>query len=156
MDAKKINSRIKKPATLTGVVFGLIFVIGIFTGMFLWLSHNTSNSGVNLDSKYTEAFNQLNGSTQAKLSNNINDIKDSFNNIKEADSTWQVAWNSLLGLSSTLKLPINFMATALEAMNISMVGIDYVPEWFKVLAGIGITALILFIVIAILKGEAKM
>jgi hypothetical protein len=152
MDAKKIK---KSTVNLTSFVFGLILFLGIFTGMFLWLNKNVNDSGNTIDDKYTNAYNQLN-STQSELDDNIESIKESFTNIGEADNTWQVAWNGFKALGETMKLPINFIDTVLQELHITFIALDYVPEWFKTLAGMAITALVVFLVLALLKGESNM
>ena len=149
------NKKIKSAVTLTEVVLGLILFIGIFTGMFLYLNKNMTDSGYTMDTKYTDAYTKLNG-TRNNLDTNIIKIKSAFANTTEADSTWQVAWNGFKGIGETLKLPITFLSTALETMNISFISLDYVPEWAQTLIGMAITVLILFLVIALLKGEQRM
>lgn len=151
-----VNKKIRKSATMTDVVLALILVIGIFTGMFLWLNKNVEDSGITMDEKYIEAFNQLNGSTQTGLYNNIQNLKDAINNIGEADSTWQVAWNGFKALGETLKLPINFLSSTLEAMNITFVSIDFIPEWAKTLIGMAITIFIVLLLLSILKGDPRL
>ena len=153
MDIKTIR---KSAVTMTDVVLSLILVIGIFTGLFIWLNKNVADSGAVMDSKYTEAFNQMNGSTQSGLYSNINSLKDAINNIGEADSTWQVAWNGFRALGETLKLPINFLTTALESMNITFVALDFIPEWAKALIGMAITIFIVLLLLSILKGDPRL
>jgi hypothetical protein len=148
--------KIRKSATMTDIVLSLILLIGMFTGMFLWLNSNIEDSGVTMDAKYTDAFNQLNGSTQTGLYNNINSIKNAIENIGEADSTWQVAWNGFKALGETLKLPISFLSSAIGAMNIGFISLDFIPEWVKALAGMAITVFIVFILLSILKGDPKL
>ena len=152
MDLKKVK---KSATTLTELVFGLIVFIGVFTGLFLWLNYNITDSGSTMDGRYSEAYNQLN-ITSSNINENVNDIKNSFEKISEADSSWQVAWNGFKALGETLKLPINFLDSALQAMNITFVSLDYIPEWTKVMIGAMITALIVFLVLALLKGEQRM
>ena len=152
MDVKKIR---KSSIELTEVVIGLILFLGIFTGMYLYLNSNINSSGATIDTRYQETYTKLN-STNTKLTSNINEIKDAFSKMTEADNTWQVAWNGIKGIAETLKLPINFLYTALQLMNVSFTALDYIPEWVKVAVGGMITAIILFIVIGLLKGEQKM
>jgi hypothetical protein len=148
--------KIRKSATMTGIVLSLILLLGIFTGMFLWLNKNVTDSGITMDAKYTEAFGKLNGTTQTGLYDNINDIKNAIENIGEADSTWQVAWNGFKALGETLKLPISFLTTALSAMNITFISLDFVPKWVKTLSEMAITIFIVFILLSILKGDPKL
>ena len=51
---------IRKNATLTGIVFSIILAFAIFTGCYLWISYNSTNSGVVLDSKYEDAYENIN------------------------------------------------------------------------------------------------
>lgn len=151
-----VNKTIRKSSSMTGVVLSVILLIGIFTGMFLWLNANVNDSGVTMDSKYTDAYTRLNTSTRTGLYKNINEIKESIQNIGEADSTWQVAWNGFKALGETMKLPISFLGSTLEAMNITFISLDFIPEWAKALIGMAITIFIVFILLSILKGDAKL
>ena len=52
------NQKIKKSATLMGVVGTIIIVIAFFTIMFTWLATNSTQSGVTIDSRYNESYNK--------------------------------------------------------------------------------------------------
>lgn len=152
MDTKKI----RKSATLTGLVISIIFAIGLFTGLYLWLNYNAVDSGYSLDDKYILAYETLNDSTVNKLSNNVNEIKDALGNVTEAKTTIQVALNGFKGLGSLLKLPFTLVATTLELWSVGSSSLEMVPLWVKTLVLIAITAFIVFLIVANLKGEGKM
>ena len=139
----------KSESTLTSVVMTTIIVIGLFTGMFIWLQSNASQSGVNIDPKYNDTYNKLN-EARDDIDNNIQDIKENMNQISEADSTWQVAWNGLKGLGNTLKLPITFVSSTEKTFEAIAINTDIVPGWVKTLALMGIVILIVLIILAIL------
>ena len=154
MDIKKINIR-KNSFTLTSLVVMLVLVIGLFIGMFNWWNENAGSAEINIDSKYSDTKLNLTA-TQTSLENNVNDIKDNLNNIKEADNTFQVAWNGLKGLGNTLKLPISLITTGIETYTTLELSLDYIPNWVKALTLIGITAIIVFLILSILKGDPKL
>jgi predicted PurR-regulated permease PerM len=148
--------KIRKSATMTDVVFALILMIAIITGMFLWLNSNVQSSGNVIDEKYSDAFNELNGTIQSGLSDNINEIKDSIENIQESDNTFAIVWNGFKALGSTLKLPISFLTSAVASINVVFSFADFLPNWVQTLLTMGVIALIVFIVLGILKGDPKL
>lgn len=151
MDIKKIKAN----STMTSVLMSLILVMAIFTGMYLWWENNATSSGYNLEGVYQDTYSNINKS-QSDLDNNIEAIKTSFNNIKEADNTFQVALNGMKVLGSTLKLPISFVDTTLQTYSYMEKPLDYIPTWVKVFSIMSLTILILFIVLSILKGDGKL
>ena len=152
MVIKKIK---KSSINLTDFVIMLIMFIGMFTGLFLWLNYNVIDSGQQVDEKYTETYNQFNV-TRSEIDDNVNAIKDSFKEIGEADSSWQVAWNGFKALGETMKLPINFITQALQSLDLTFIAIDYIPEWAKLMFGSILTVFIVLLILALLKGEQRM
>jgi len=150
MDIKTI----KKGISMTELIFGLILTMGIFMALFSWVSYNATNSGLPVNSSYNEIFSEINKS-QNKLSINVEDVKNKAGNISEADNTWQVAWNGLLGIGSVTKAFFSFLSTALHTMNTLIVAISFTPSWFKILLTIGITALLILLIIALFRGESR-
>ena len=120
------------------------------------LNKNAVETSHTLDTKYSQAFNELNGSMTTRLDDNVQEIKTALDNIGEADSTWQVAWNGFKALGSTLKLPISLLTTSMGVVEAGMTPLDYIPTWVKTLSIVGITALIVFLILSLLKGENKM
>jgi hypothetical protein len=138
-------------SSLTGVVFSLLLVIGIFTGMFLWLQSNANNSGVAVDPKYNDTYTKLNDAREG-LDDNVQEIKDAVSGITEADNAVQVAWNGLKSLGSTLKLPIKIIDTATQTYEAVEINLDIIPDWVGTLIVIGLLAFGIFLVLAILAG----
>lgn len=153
MDTKKINK--KGEASLTNLVITIIIVIGVFGTMFLFLQKKATDSSVILDTKYNDTYNRLN-SAQSTLDNNVHAIQTNLDNIKEADSAFQVAWNGLKGLGNTIILPISFISSGVDIASAIVIPLDFVPQNIKSLAILGIIAFIIFLVLANLKGEPKM
>ncbi len=151
MDIKTV----KKANTLTSLTMSLLLVIGLFTGMFLWWNYNAENSGITLDSKYNSTYGNITAAS-SDLTDNVDAIKNNLDNIKEAETTWQVAWNGLKGLGNTLKLPISFVSTSLATATSLEFSLDYIPAWARTLFFIGITALVVFLVLSLLKGDPKL
>ncbi len=151
MDIKTI----KKANTLTSLVVTLLMVIGLFSGMFIWWNWNAQDSGVTLDAKYNSSYGNITAARN-DLSDNVNAIKNNVDNIKEAETTWQVAWNGLKGIGNTLKLPISFVSTSLATYTGLEFALDYIPAWARTLFFIGITALVVFLVLSVLKGDPRL
>ena len=144
---------IRKNATLTGIVFSIILAFAIFTGSYLWISYNATDSGVVLDSKYSDSYNEI-LVQQNKLNNTIGDIRDSFEAVTEPTSIYSVAFNGLKGLLSVVKLPIQFVGIAVSTyLNIGT--LVELPSWVKVLIILSITTIIILVILALIKGEAK-
>lgn len=149
MDTKKLNKQGK--GTLTGVVLGLLLVIGVFVTYFGFYTEQLDNNDAVIDDKYNETYTRL-LDAQTGIETNINDIKENVNNIEEADSDFQAAWNGFKALGSTLILPISFISSSVEVFEAMVISGDFIPEKQKVLFGIAIIAAILFIILAILTG----
>jgi len=145
----------KGTLTLTGLVMIIILTIGMFSVGFLYLSKQAELSGVTIDTKYNDTYNRLEDS-QDDLDDNIQSIKTNVEGIKEAETAYQVAWNGLKGLGNTLKLLINFVSTAIDTASAMLIPLDIVPPRIKSLILLGLIAGIVFLILAILKGEPKL
>lgn len=143
----------KSAASLTGLVFSILIVLGIFSAMFLYWQANAESAGVTIDSKYSETYANLT-SAQDDLDNNVQAIKDNYESMKEAETAFQVAWNGLKGLGNTMKLPISFLTTALATYTAFDYSLDYIPTWVKTLVIIGLTAFIVFLLLSVLRGRS--
>jgi len=154
MANKKIKLR-NSGATLTGVVISLLLVMGMFFAGYEYLIEHADSAGVIIDSKYNETYTQLQTASD-DLDTNVNEIKESLDDVKEAESTFQVAWNGLKGLGNALKLPVTFVTTAIATWTASITFIDFLPGWTLPLFFIGIVAFVVFLVLKILKGEPSM
>lgn len=141
--------------TLTGLVISILIVMGMFFAGYEYLTEHAISAGVTIDSKYGDTYAQLQNASDG-LDENVNAIKDSLDDVKEAESTFQVAWNGLKGLGNALKLPITFVATAIATWSASISFIDFLPGWTLPLFFIGIIAFVVFLVLKILKGEPSM
>lgn len=154
MDYKKINIK-KSQSSFFGIVITFLLVIGIFTALFLWMNLNATEQGVTIDSKYNTTYGAYQNATDS-IESNIDDINSAAKNVKEADSTWQVAWNGLKGLASVLKLPLSAIDSGQTIYDSSLTQADGIlPNWAIVLFRIAIIALIVLIVVAVMKGDSK-
>lgn len=155
MDYKTIRIK-KSQSTLFSLIISMLIIIGIFIGLFLWVNFQADKQGVTVDSQYNTTYQGYENATTG-MSDTIDEISTRAKAIKEADSTWQVAWNSLIGLGSVLKLPLNFIDTGTslyEASTTQVSGI--VPPWTVLLIRIGIIGLIVLIVVSVLKGDTNL
>jgi len=153
-----VNEKIKlrnSGATLTSVVISLLIVMGMFFAGYEYLTEHASSAGVTIDSKYGDIYSELENASN-ELDENVNAIKSSLDDVKEAESTFQVAWNGLKGLGNALKLPVTFVSTSILTWSASITFIDFLPDWALPLIFIGIVAFVVFLVLKILKGEPAM
>ncbi len=155
MALEKIAIRNSAGGTVTALVISLLMVMGIFFGAYLYFEDNVNSAGLTIDSKYSDAYGNLSES-QDELDENIQDIKTSLDNVKEATTVVQVAWNGLKGLGSTIKLPITFVSTSLSAFTAIMPTTDILPGWANTIIFIGISAFVVFLIVKVLKGEPNM
>lgn len=151
MVTKKITIR-NSGSSLTGLVMILLIVMGIFFGAYFYVAENINSAGLTLDSKYSESYENL-SAAQADLEANVKTIQGNIDAIKESEGVINTAWNGLKGLGNTLKLPINFVDTALVAYTATTSSLDILPFWVLPLLEIGILAFIVFLILKILKGE---
>ncbi len=153
-----VNQKIKirnSAMTLTGLVISILIVMGIFFAGYEYLTEHADNAGVTVDSKYANTYGNLSDASD-DLETNVNEIKASLDDVKEAESTFQVAWNGLKGLGNALKLPIVFVSTSIATWSASIMFIDFLPGWALPLIFIGIVAFVVFLILKILKGEPSM
>lgn len=152
---QKIGIR-KSQNTLTGVVMSLIIIMAVFTASYLYFAENTDSAGLAVDSKFSDAYVDLNES-QSDLESDVENIKENVDDIREADTAYEQAWNGLLGLGNILKLPITFVTTTLKTFySMSNFASEFIPGWALALIYIAITAFVVFLVIKVLKGEPNM
>ena len=124
-----VNTKVKKSvSTLTDLVVILLLVIGLFTSCFIWLQTNANDAGLTIDSKYNTTYTRLN-EARDEIDDNVQNIKTATDNIREAENTYQVAWNGLKGLGSALKLPISFVSTAEKTYEAISISLDVIPTW---------------------------
>jgi len=148
---KKINIR-NSGSSLTGLVMSLLLVMGIFFGAYNYLAEHATSSDVVIDDRYEGIYNNLSDAGN-DLDTNVKAIESNVDDIKEAESTFQVAWNGLKGLGNTLKLPISFIGTTLTVWTSTVAFIDFLPGWVIPLVFIGIIAFVVFLILKVLKGE---
>jgi len=155
MDYKKITIK-KSQSSFMGLILGFLLVIGVFTALFLWIHLNATEQGVTIDSKYNTTYTAYQDATES-IESNVEDIDSAARNIKEADSTFQVAWNGLKGLGSVLRLPLSAIDSGQTIYDSSITQAEgIIPSWATVLIRIALIALVVLIVIAVMKGDNKL
>ncbi len=147
MVTKKIIIR-NSASSLTGLTMVLLIVMGIFFGSYFYVAQNIDSAGLALDSKYSDAYGNL-SAAQEDLDANVKTIQGNIDAIKESEGAINTAWNGLKGLGNTLKLPVNFVDTALAAYTAIIPTLDFLPNWALPLIYIGILAFIIFLVLKI-------
>lgn len=156
MDYKKITKRNKRGGgTLLGIVVGLIFVIGIFIGMFSFFSGQLEDNSATIDSKYNTTYNQL-LEVQEEIEGDQQTILTSIDNIREADEGYLAAWNGFKALGATLLLPISFIGHTIDTANALIISTDIIPGWIQSLLIVGLIFFVMFVILSLLKGEPSL
>lgn len=148
MEFKKMRKQSINSAVLT-----MILIIGVFFGMFIWFNQNVQDASLTVDSKYNETYTRLQ-TVQDDIDTNVNSIKTNLDDIKEADNSFQVAWNGLKGLGNTLKLPVTFISNAYELAAALIIPADFLPQWAKNLMFLAIISFFVLLILAKLSGES--
>jgi len=151
MDSKKIR---KSQLTMTTLIIAMIAIIFIFITMFQFFSTKLDEANITVDDKYNDSYTNI-LENQEDLQTNIDDITDASKNIKEADDFFNVALNGFKVLGSTLLLLLNFLSTPFDILSSILVPLDFIPQYQKTLFVMGITAVVVFLVLANLKGEPR-
>ena len=129
------------------LVITVLLVIGIFIAAFLYIGDNVRTSGVSIDSKYNQTYENLTD-IQSGIETQTNQIKSNIQNITEADSNIQIAWNGLKGIGNTIVLSAYFINSALGAWMATTSSIDSVPTWAL---GLIFTAILVTVVFILLR-----
>jgi hypothetical protein len=143
----------KATASLGGVIFSIILIIGLFTAMFLYMNNSLQENNIAIDEKYNDTYTKLQES-QDDLSDLKADLKEKADKITEADDSWSVAWNGLLGLGTALKAPFTLLVAGEKTVEALEANIDIVPGWIKGLITLGVIFAVLLILLAVWKGES--
>ena len=155
MGGAKIMVNKRGAGTITGVIISLIVVMALFYGGFNYISFNYENANITDELGYDESFDKLE-EAQAALESNKDDIQDSLQGIGEADGNIvSVAWNGLTGLAATLRLFINIVDVGISVWDALVPGLDFLPNWIKILVELAMIITIILIIIGAFKGEAK-
>ena len=145
----------KAAATLGGVFISLLLVFGLFFGLFGFLSSNYESANVAEDTGLLN-MNESLSTWQDNLSSNIDEIEVAARGINEADaSIFQVAWNGLTGLATTIRVFFNVINIATGVWQTLVPGLNFVPTWVIVLVELGLVIWIILLIIGAFKGEAK-
>lgn len=153
MDFKKIR---KSEISLFATVLGILVAIGIFFALYGWWNYNVSNAGLTMNSEYSNTYKNL-SEQQTRIDNNIDAIKSNLTAATEArEGIFTAAINGFKGLGNALKLPIIMADSARATVDIfATSGNGVIPPWVKVIFIIGITALVIFIIAAIMSGASN-
>lgn len=144
----------KSETTLASVVFMLLIVMGIFTGMYLWLDANSQDVAVPItDTIYNDTYTRLQDK-QTSLDTTLGNFRDSIKDLTEPGANFGISWNGLLGLLGVFLIPLQFVDMGVETLNVIIAPIALViPAWLVIILKIGIIAFIVLIIASIFKGD---
>jgi len=154
MAHEKIKTR-NSASSLTGLVVSLVLFMAIFFGTYTYMVDNMDSAGVALDSKYSDSYDNL-STSQAELEKDVEAVRVAAQDIKEAPEAWRQVINGFKGLGVTLKLFLGLSDTAVSSYEGVVPGQDFLPGWVLPLIFTGLLTFIVFLVIAVLKGEPKL
>ena len=151
MDIEKIK---KSETTLASIVFTLLIVMGVFTGMYLWLDANSQDVAVPItDTIYNETYIRIQ-EKQTSLDTTMGNFRDSIKDLTEPGANFGISWNGLLGLLGVFLIPLQFVDMGVETLNVMIAPIALVvPAWLVIILKIGIIAFIVLIIASIFKGD---
>lgn len=152
MDIKKMN---KKGASMTGIVISMLVVIGIFSGYYIFFAEQMFINEATLDSKYNGTY-QILLEEQEDIDDSVKLVRKSVNDAEEASNEFLAAIAGFKGLGAALLLLPKFVDSSVNVATATFFSTDIIPPQIQNLLIIGIIALVIFVIIAILKGESKM
>jgi hypothetical protein len=141
MEIKKLET--KKGVKIIDIFMVLLVGIFAFTGIFLFIQDNAEESGIEVDARYTDAFNNL-SEEQEDIDELAKELRDSVQDIKEADNAAQVAWNGMKGILAIFKLPLEIWDTAKTSFEIGLSMLDTIPAAPKAVILIALTVILVF------------
>lgn len=142
----------KARASIMGFIVIMLLVIGMFTGVFLYVSDSAQDSGIAVDPKYNGTYNKM-IETRESIKEQTDEIQNKTLQITEAPVGFLTALNGFKVLGSTLLLFKGFASNAIDLINLVFLGTDVIPSWAMnlIVSGGIVTVLILFL--AWWKGE---
>jgi len=146
------NKKIKKSASLSGIIMAMLLCIGFVLGGYLYFAENMEQSNKQVDTKYTDFYNRMD-SQQDEIDTKTKDVQDKMNQMKESDNALIAAWNGLKGLGSTLLLFVAVPGWGVDMATQSFNMLDQVPQWIKTLVFIIILTFVVLIILKVIKGE---
>ena len=145
----------KGVGTMTGIIITILITMALFYGMFEYTQSNYDDAGITETLGYNQSYAQMQD-LQGNLSNNLDDIKSSVNDITEADSSIAlIAWNSVTGIAAVIRLFMNVINVGIAVFDSLLPALSFFPAWVKVLMQLGILVTIIMIVLGAFKGEAN-
>ena len=133
----------KGEVTLTNVFVTTIIGILIFGAFLAFVNQSALESGVTVDSRYNDSYNRM-LNAQSNLSATTNEIRDSMQDLTEAEDAASTAYFGLKGALALFKLPLQIINPVLETSSTVMDMLDFVPNSIIVTATIIFTLLIVF------------
>lgn len=152
MDTQKMN---KKGSTLTIIVISMLVSIGMFSGYYILFAEQMDNYDMELDGKYNETY-QILLEEQEDIDDKVTEVRESVNEAEEASNEFLAAIAGFKGLGAALLLLLQFVDSSNNINEAVFFSTDFIPTNVQNLLLIGLIAVVVFVIIAILKGEAKM
>ena len=143
MEIKNIT-KMNKKGSIKDIMIIVITGILLFSAFLSFTTDNAVQSGVELPGTYNDSYNRL-ARTQENLSATTDEIRDSMQDITEADNTILAAFYGMKGFLVIFKLPLKILSPILIGLStvLDMVGIVTPPEVIIAIT-IGITIIIVF------------
>jgi hypothetical protein len=118
----------RKQAALSTIITAMLIGIGIYFGMFLYWQGMSAQADKNMSSEYQEIYDKLEESKERIDAEQVK-LETAIQDVSEADSTWQVAWNGLKGLGTTLKSLVAFVDITHDSTTVLQTEKQMFPQW---------------------------
>ena len=147
------DSMIKKGASLKDTF--LIIILGIFCvgTVFFFVGANADESGVTVDAKYNDSYNQLQDQ-QDLLSDKMDDLRNLFTGVDEAQSG-SFGYFGLTGVVAIMKAPIQILNIAFTSLQLSYSFLDFIPTSALIAITLTVTCLIIFAITNVLLNRTR-
>lgn len=143
---------IKKGATLQNIFLIAILGIAFTVAMLYWVTWNAEQASVDVDDRYNETLTKL-IDYQDENELRINEIRNSLDNVQEAQNPLAFAYYGMTGVFAVIRAPLSFLSTAVNTLQAGSELVDFVPTYIKVALTLSIIAIIIFAVVAIYLGR---
>ena len=136
----------KKGVKILDVMLTIVVAIFALGSVFLFILDNASEAGVTVPAHYNDTYNNL-SRKQANLNTTAYELRDSVEDVTEAESAAAVAWNGFKGMLELFKLPLQLLDTGLESLTLGLSFVDFIPGIALAAITLGITIIIVFAIL---------
>lgn len=150
MEIKKLNR--KGMVSIKEIMITIVIFVGAFGLFFTFIGDNAANSGVTIDSRYNDTYNNLTA-RQSEVTTLVTDLESAANKTTEA-KIGDFAFFGLRGVLALMKLPLTLLNTATNAWG-AIATILPIPKALSTMIALVILITILFAVIKFITSRGS-